>query len=171
MTEGSLIVVADTSVLINFLKLDRMDLIARHSSKFLVTNHVDDEVTIHHPSQRARLINALESGKLQEHPVVDEQDVALFVKLCSDLGAGESSAIAFALNRSYALAIDDGKAIKIAKKISKDFKIFKTQDLFCSMIQEGLIDIQEADRLKQELETKHRFKMTFQSFAEYLGSH
>lgn len=160
------IVVADTSVLINFLKLDRMDLIARHSSNFLVTNHVSDEVTNHYVSQRTRLMSALGAGVLQEYAVVDEQDVELFGKLCADLGTGESSAIAFALHRGYALAIDDGKAIKIAKKISKDLKIFRTQDLFKSMIQQNLIDIQEADRLKNELETIHRFKMAVQSFSD-----
>jgi predicted nucleic acid-binding protein len=164
------IVVADTSVLLNFLKLDRLDLIARHSSNFLVTNHVSDEVTKHYASQRPRLMDALESGILREHPVMDKQDVALFGKLCSDLGTGESSAIAFALHRGYALAIDDGKAIKIAKKVSKASKIFRTQDLFHSMIQESLINIQEADRLKQELETMHRIKMPFQSFADFLSS-
>jgi predicted nucleic acid-binding protein len=163
------IVVADTSALINFLKLDRMDLIARHSSKFLVTNHVSDEVTKHYNSQRVRLMEALESGILQEYPVVDEQDIALFGKLCNDLGAGESSAIAFAIHRGYAIAIDDGKAIKIAKNFSKGLTIFRTQDLFQSMIQQNLIDILEADRLKHELETMHRFKMPFQSFTDLLS--
>ena len=38
-------IVADTSVLINFLRVDRMDLIARHSHRFLVTDHVAAEVT------------------------------------------------------------------------------------------------------------------------------
>jgi predicted nucleic acid-binding protein len=167
----TLIVVADTSVLINFLKLDRTDLIARHPAKFLVTNHVNDEVARHYSSQRARLEAALEVGILQEHPVVGEQEVTLFGKLCRDLGAGESSAMAFALHRGYALAIDDGKAIKIARKLSKALKILKTQDLFLSMIQEGLIDIHEADRLKQELEIKHRFKMPFRSFADAKGGY
>lgn len=143
-----------------------MDLLARHPSRFLVTNHVSDEVTRHYASQRTRFEVALETGILQEHRVIDEQDVALFGKLCFDLGAGESSAIAFALHRGYALAIDDGKAIKIAKKLSKALKILKTQDLFLSMIQESLIDLREADKLKQELEIKHRFKMPFLSFAE-----
>lgn len=166
---GLSIVVADTSVLINFLKLDRMDLIARHSSEFLITNHVSDEVTKHYISQSARLIRALESGILQERSVVDEQDMALFGTLCTDLGTEESSAIAFALHRDYALAIDDGKAIKIAKKVSKSLKIYRTQDLFQSMIQEDLIDIEEADGLKQELETMHRFKMPFPSFANLIN--
>lgn len=166
MTMDPLIVVADASALINFLKLDRIDLIARHPSSFLVTNHVSDEVTRHYSSQRTRLRAALEAGVLQEHSVVDEQDVALFGKLCRDLGSGESSAIAFASHRGYALAIDDGKAIKVVRKISKALKIFRTQNLFQSMIQENLINIQEADKLKQELEIRHRFKMPFRSFAD-----
>lgn len=167
MTAESLIVVADTSVLINFLKLDRMDLIARHSSKFLITNHVRTEVL----GQHQRLIDALESEILEEHAVNtdNQEDWALFGKLCAELGTGESSAITFALNRGYALAIDDGKAIKIAKKISKSLEIFRTQDVFQSMIQQNLIDIQEADRLKHELETMHKFKMSFQSFSDLLS--
>ena len=36
----------DTSVLINFLCIDRMDLIARHSHQFIVTDHVAAEVGI-----------------------------------------------------------------------------------------------------------------------------
>ena len=166
MTMEPLIVVADTSVLINFLKLDRIDLIARHPFSFLVTNHVSDEVTRHYASQRSRLKAALEAGILREHSVADEQDVALFGKLSKDLGSGESSAIAFASHRGYALAIDDGKAIKIARKVSKDLKIFRTEDLLHSMIQENLINTQEADALKQELEIRHRFKMSFRSFAD-----
>lgn len=108
---------------------------------------------------------------MQEHSVVDEKGVALFGKLCKDLGSGESSAIAFASHRGYALAIDDGKAIKIARKVSKTLKIFRTQDLLYSMIQENLIDIQEADELKQELEIRHRFKMPFRSFAAAKGGY
>lgn len=34
---SSIVIVADASVLINFLRIDRMDLIARHSHRFLVT--------------------------------------------------------------------------------------------------------------------------------------
>lgn len=166
MLVESSILVADTSVLINFLKLDRMDLIGRHPSSFLVTNHVSDEVARHYQSQRARLEAALEAGILQEHPVVDPQDVELFGNLCADLDPGESSAIAFALRRGYPLAIDDGKAIKIAKRRFRKLQLLRTQDLLLSMIREQLLDVSEADRLKDELATRHRFKMLFASFAD-----
>jgi predicted nucleic acid-binding protein len=168
ITVEPLIVVADTSVLINFLKLNRMDLIGRHSSKFLVTNHVADEVSRHYTSQRARFQAALDSEILEEHSVTDPQDFALFGELCRGLGAGEASAIAFAAHRGYALAIDDNKAIRVAGRISESFKVFRTQDLILSMIRENLIDIVEANALKHELETQHRFKMPISDFGELL---
>ena len=165
MTMDHLIVVADASALINFLKIDRIDLIARHSFTFFITDHVSDEVTRHYASQRTRLKAALEAGILREHSVEDAQDVALFGSLKKNLGSSESSAIAFASQHSYGLAIDDGKAIKVAREISKDLKIFRTSDLLYLMIKENIINIQEADKLKQELEIKHGFKMPFSSFA------
>jgi hypothetical protein len=42
----SAIVVADTSVLVNFLRIDRMDLIGHHPQRFLATDHVDAESLI-----------------------------------------------------------------------------------------------------------------------------
>ena len=41
----STVVVTDASVLVNFLRIDRMDLIAGHSHAFIVTDHVADEVS------------------------------------------------------------------------------------------------------------------------------
>lgn len=168
MSMTSLIVVADASVLINFLKLDRMDLIARHPSKFLITNHVSDEVIRRYAEQWNRLKTALDNGILEEHPVTDLEDLNMFGRLCQDVGNGEASAIAFALPRGYALAVDDKKAIRIAARISAALRVIRTQDLFLVLIQEGLIDVQEADDLKSELETKHRFKMPFRSFRDLI---
>ena len=41
----SAIVVADTSVLLNFLKIGRMDLIGSHPRRFLATDHVENEIS------------------------------------------------------------------------------------------------------------------------------
>ena len=63
---SSIIIVADASVLINFLRIDRMDLIARHSHRFLVTDHVTAEVMDFYPDERTRLDGALHAGVLQQ---------------------------------------------------------------------------------------------------------
>ena len=60
----STIVVADTSVLINFLRIDRMDLIGHHPQRFLATDHVEDELTSDYPDQRMRYQAAVVSGQL-----------------------------------------------------------------------------------------------------------
>ena len=45
------IVVTDTSVLINFLRVDRMNLIAGHSHHFVVTGHVAEETSCRYPDR------------------------------------------------------------------------------------------------------------------------
>ncbi len=55
MSDSALIIIADTNVLINFLRIDRLDLIARHFYQFVITDHVREEITEHHPVQRQML--------------------------------------------------------------------------------------------------------------------
>jgi predicted nucleic acid-binding protein len=45
-------VIADTSVLTNFLRIDRVDLLAHLSSAFLITDHVETKITEPNPGQR-----------------------------------------------------------------------------------------------------------------------
>lgn len=66
-SEGrDVVVITDTSVLVNFLCIDRMDLIARHPHRFLITEHVKEEITDHYPEQQTRLNVALADGTLEE---------------------------------------------------------------------------------------------------------
>ena len=48
------ILVSDASVLINFLRIDRMDSIAAVSCEFMVTDHVADEISEVYPEQQVR---------------------------------------------------------------------------------------------------------------------
>jgi len=53
------VVITDTSVLINFLVLDRAGLLARLSThRFVVTHHVRAEITTHYHEQLQRLEQA-----------------------------------------------------------------------------------------------------------------
>ena len=53
------IIVADTSVLINFLRIDRMDLIGAHPASFITTDNVAAEIVDIYPHQQARYAAAL----------------------------------------------------------------------------------------------------------------
>ena len=57
------IIVTDTSVLINFLRIDRTDLLAGHSHAFLATDHVAAEITDRYPDQQQRFAAALAAGR------------------------------------------------------------------------------------------------------------
>ena len=84
------------------------------------------------------------------------------------LGAGECSAIALAVHRRYILAIDDRLATTQARRADATLRILATQDLVVSMIRQGLLDIAEADRFKQEWATRHRFRLKLTSFRDLL---
>ena len=84
------------------------------------------------------------------------------------LGAGECSAIALAIHRRYILAIDDRLATTHARRADATLRILATQDLVVSMIREGLLDVAEADRIKQEWATRHRFRLIVDTFRELI---
>ena len=165
---SSTIIVADASVLINFLRIDRMDLIARHSHRFLVTDHVAAEVTDFYPDERTRLDGALHAGVLQQVSVDDQQEVALFGALAASerLGVGERSAIALAICRGYILAIDDRRAIKQTREEKPTLRILTTRDLVVSMIRENLLCVSEADELKEAWAEHHQFRLPIKSFSD-----
>ncbi|MEX0714751.1 MAG: hypothetical protein WD278_20615 [Pirellulales bacterium] len=161
--------ILDTSVLLNFLKADRLDLITQHPRhRFYVTDHVRAEITQHYPDQLAKLEAALSAGELDEIQVTDPAEVQAFSQLNASkrLGAGECSAIAVAANRRLPLAIDDKRARKEARTCSPKMVLLSTEGLMVSLIHEGVVDVAAADSIKLEWEQKHRFKLNFGSFAE-----
>ena len=62
-----IVVIADTSVLINFLVLDRVGLLAGvPTHRFVVTDHVRTEITAHYHEQLQRLEQAFSARILEE---------------------------------------------------------------------------------------------------------
>ncbi len=162
------IIVSDTSVIVNFLRIDRMDLIAGHSHDFIVTDHVADEITDHYPDQQARFAAAQTDGVIQQVSITDPAEVTLFVQLSASgrLGAGECSAIALAVHQGHVLAIDDRRALNQAQRVRRNLQVLTTQDLMVSMIRENLLDVPQADVIKEEWANNHRFRLTIGSFSE-----
>ena len=170
MPDSSLIIIADTNVLINFIRIDRLDLLADHSHQFVITEHVKEEITEHYTVQRKMLQEAIEGGVITEKIVNSLEALQLFGSLMNTgrIGAGECSAIACAICGNHKLAIDDKRAIKEARKRSSELDILGTQELVVSMISEQLLTVSEADEIKALWETKHRFKLKILSFGEII---
>ncbi|MCI0457391.1 MAG: hypothetical protein L0Z62_10520 [Gemmataceae bacterium] len=166
-TDGREEAVLETSVLVNFLAVDRLDLLAAHPAyRFIITGHVRGEITAHYSDQLERLDKAL-AASLFDVASVDSLDPT-FVTLVKSgrLGVGECAAITLAVNRSLVLAIEDRKATKAARKIAAAIRIETTESLMVALIKAGTLDVASADGIKVEWETKHRFKLAFGSFAE-----
>ena len=164
--------VLDTSVLINFLAVDRVDLLARHPAyHFFVTEHVRKEVTAHYDEEVNRLNAALASNTLEEIRVEAIEELALFAQLTKEprLGLGECAAIAAAVHRGYVLAIDDKVARRAALALSPALTVLDTQSLMLSLIRAGVLSIEDADAIKAEWETEHSFVLKIKSFGDLLG--
>lgn len=158
----------DASVLLNFLNIDRVDLLARHSGDFIVTDHVAAEVADQYSGQRHRFASAVEAGAVLQETVTRPEELSLFGSLSASgrLGAGECSAIAVAVHRRLILAIDDRQAAKQARRTDRELRIMTTQDLMVSMIGERLLGFEEADHIKDEWAAQHRFRLKFRSFRD-----
>jgi predicted nucleic acid-binding protein len=168
------IVVADTSLLVNVLRIDRMDLISAHPDMFITTEHVAAEILDSYPDQQARYRVARDAGHLVEQRVDDPAEVELFLRLGrrQRLGAGERSAIAVAINRNQRLAVDDNRAIRRAVREARltgnPIQIVRTQDIIVQLIRHGILTLATADVIRTDWTHNHRFRLKISSFADLL---
>lgn len=166
---GEVDVLLDTSVLINFARINRFDLLGSHPKySFFLTDHVRDEILEHFCEQSAAVNSAVEIGILGEisgNSAEELEDFGRFLEM-KTLGVGECSAIAVAKNRSLVLAIDDIPARKQAVKFDSTLVLVGTVDIVVSLIREGVLSVDEADKIKVLWETEHRFQLKFASFAD-----
>lgn len=160
----------DSSFLINFIRINRLDLFEKSSYTFVITDHVEEEITNCFQDQLNCLNDGLNRNILQKVNVESSQEFSLFAELhkSGQLGTGECAAIAVAACREFILAIDDNLAIKKTKDLIPLSNLLRTQDFLLKLIDEQQLEIDEADRLKEMWETQHRFKLKINSFRDLI---
>lgn len=170
-TDGRDYAIIDTSVLVNFLRIDRIDLLASHPRyRFVVIDHVRWEITDRYPHQLVRLEAALASGLLEGD--IDPGDVLMEeLAAYADLqrvriGDGERGAIAAAHARGYAIAINDYRAMKKLPLAYRSIVREDTASLMISLIRSGVLPLADADAIKADWEANHRFRLKFSSFGD-----
>ena len=166
------IVILDTNIVINFLKIKRVDLLRQHPFEFKITDHILDEIT--YEKQRDLLEKSISDGTFEQVSLATMEELVIFAKLTSrgNLGMGECSAIAYAIYHKHTLAIDDGLATKVAKNMAEELmvglEVLSTQDIILSLINEGILSISEADEIKDDWALNHRFKLKIDSFSSLI---
>jgi predicted nucleic acid-binding protein len=165
------ILVLDASVLVNFLCIDRVDLLRDHPSQILLTEHVVDEITDAYPEQLVVLRNAIRDGvcrTVRIDDLTELEKIAKFRSGRSQLGFGECSAIVIAAGRGFAVACNDRVAISHARQMFSSLQIFKTEDLIVHLIKANVLNVPAADAIKETWEKRHKFRLKCQSFADLL---
>lgn len=170
-SDGRILVVADTNVLINFLRAGCLDLLLQHKDyKLVVTEHVRREVT--YPEQAAELESAISGEDIDEIQLTDSSEISLFAELNVVLGRGESAAIAVATNRNWVIATNElGRARReVYDRVGRN-RLITTTSLILSCIRNGAITVAEADGIKETLEAQRQsFAVDFESFGDLLES-
>lgn len=162
----------DTSVLVNFLVVDRIDLLGEQPMRrFLVTPHVDHEILDHYIEQRERLHAAMTNGWLEGTRLEAIEELARFAKLLvSGLGPGEAAAVAAAVNRKCSIAIEDSVGQRRAREFDKRIEVVTTKDIMLDAIMSALITIDDADEIKGQWESLYRFRIPgLSSFSEIVN--
>ena len=157
------VVLLDACVLINLFHVGRTDLLEGLAGyDFRITTQVQSEIT--EPDQIEELELLIEQGILHIEPVTDVAIVLDTERLMKRIQAGEASCIALAKHTGWIVGTDDKKARSMAAE-DKSLRILTTPELLVVAIQRGLLSIEEADRIKVQLE-EHRFTMAFGSFRD-----
>lgn len=161
------VVVADTSVLINFIHVRRLDLFgALKGFRFVVAEQVVEEVT--RPEQAEELDSALRRGNVHRETSTDPVEIGLYADLRRILGRGEAASLAMAEVRGWLIACDErGRFLREARQRLGDERLTNTPGLILLAIRGGHVSVQQADEMKRLLETR-RFRMAFKSFADVL---
>jgi predicted nucleic acid-binding protein len=158
-------VATDTCILINLMRVNRLDLLgALPQYVFYVPPEVTEE--IEHPDQQRALQEAIRQGWIRQTRLEDPMELQSFAQATAQLGKGESACIALAEKRNWVLGTDDSKGAKWKKVISAlGIQILNTPGIILLAVRKEVLTIQQADEIKDALQ-QNRFQMGFSSFGD-----
>jgi len=124
-TAPRVLLVVDTSVLVNLAHLDRFDLFAATGFEAHVPNHVIAEVT--REDLRDRVAAALATGHLTELEITESVELLAYgdLKRRRQFGDGECAAMAVAFTRDWAVAIDEAGPVRrlVLERLGSDLLV------------------------------------------------
>ena len=120
------------------------------------------------PSQRNLVLDAINEGTIDRFRLEKPETVRRFAELELVMGRGEASAIAAAESEGWYVATDEGsRARRTINEGPCGGRLMTTPGLLLNLVRRGVLSVEEADRIKQEL-AAHRFAMNFVSFKDLL---
>ena len=161
-------IVLDTSILLNFVKIGRVELLGQLGTSVVLLDQVFDEVR--RPKQRKVVKDAVTASTLDLQSVRNPVEVALFTELRAGgrLGAGECAVLTVALTRNWVAGLQDRRAGTEGQRRCEDLVLYQTEDLVLKLIKSGHLTIEEADGFLVEWAAKHRFRSKITSFRDLM---
>ena len=159
-------IVLDTSILLNFVKIGRVELLGQLGTSVVLLDQVFDEVR--RPKQRKVVKDAVAADTLDLQSVRDPVEIALFTELQAGgrLGAGECAVLAVAITRNWVAGLQDRRARTEGQRRREDLALCQTEGLVLTLIKAGYLTIEEADEFLAEWAAKYRFKSKLTSFRD-----
>ena len=168
--DGRLLVVTDANILINFLKIGRLDLLRQlRTYAFQIPEEVYREVS--YPTQRAELDRALREGWIGKVEITAMDEMSAYARYRRQMDDGEAACLAVAVSRRWVLACDEQKKRPIHRELQSKLGagyLLNTLGILVRGIREGFLSIEEADQIKDDLAC-NRFVMKIESFRDLLG--
>ncbi len=166
--DGRLLVVVDSSFLINFLAINRMDILGGvRQFKFHIANHVKAEIL--KDEQPMRLEAAIAASIITEIEITDLDEVGLYDEVRKVLDDGEAASLAIAVRRRWVIAADErGRFRKeLFARLGEDY-LLDTPGALVASIKSGVIGLEEAEIIREQLR-ENRFEMDRRPFEELTG--
>jgi predicted nucleic acid-binding protein len=154
-------VATDTSLLLNFLRIDRTDILsALPGFGFQVLNHVVDEVT--KEPHASRLQTALHQAHVVEFELTDLDAIADYNELRANLGDGEAATIAAGAQLHWIIGLDEkGRAKREAIARVGEQNLLNTPGILVHAVRAELLTVQEAEQVRLDLAVQsYRIKST-----------
>ncbi len=161
-------VALDTSVLINFLILNRVDVLANlPGHRFVVLDAVEGEVL--RPQQQATLAAAVEHRLVDRVGAATPEELEIFAEHRRTMGLGEAACLAAAEPRGWLLASDERRAFRrIARGRIGDSRILTTPGILVLAVRGGVISVADLRGVAEELE-RNRFRVPVGAFEGLLS--
>lgn len=149
-------VALDASVLINFLILNRVDVLANLSGhRFVVLDAVEQEVL--RPRQQATLAAAFDQRLVDRVGAATPGELEIFAEHRKMMGLGEAACLAAAEIRGWMLASDERRVFRrVARVRIGDARILTTPGILVLAVGGGVISVEELRGAREELE-RNRF--------------
>jgi predicted nucleic acid-binding protein len=156
-------VASDACYLINFLAVDRIDLLARRTDyRIHVPLEVDAEIL--RPEQRTRLLAAIDGGHLNTVELVEIPELTEYTGLLRELiGKGEAACLAIAIARGWTVASDERRRFgRLARERLPDRPVITTRGTLVEAVGLGHLTVDEAFAIQDALAADHSFRMTLE---------